>query len=234
MVAIRVLEGEERVPYGWGLLPMGVGIALWAFSYAPPATKTLPFPPEPHWRVPVMWAGAVLAMVGLFLLVAPLVRRARSRRRAVEIAPPLVPPVDLTITNDMGQLFVCNNGARAEFIADVVGMTGQNGRHMNKQWSVIWAGQDENAEPNERVMDIPTGVTRTLLVWKGRFINGPLMTPAVEFLPHPNSDYIIPTLDGQTVSVRLRIVRLDPPGFTERTVRAGRSTDGKWIAEVSD
>ena len=174
--------------------------------------------------IPLLVAGIVV--IGLVTDRLPGLANRRVSPKRVEA------PIDLTVTNDMGWLYVCNNGPRAEFVADVVGMTAPNGTAMNKQWSVIWAGQDD--EQTERAMDIPTGVTRTLLLWKGKFINGPLMHPAVEFLPHPNSDYIVPTLDGTTISVRLRIVRVDPPGFTERTVTAGRSSDGGWIAEVGD
>lgn len=77
---LHVLDGEQRVPYGWGLLPMGVGVALWAFSYAPRATEAVPFPPEPRWRVVVMLAGIAMAFVGLFLLGAPRVRKLILRR----------------------------------------------------------------------------------------------------------------------------------------------------------
>jgi len=72
---LRVLDGEHRVTHGWGFFPVGVGTFLWAYAYSPKATAAVRFPPEPGWRSPVMAVGVAMAVVGLFLLLAPLGRK---------------------------------------------------------------------------------------------------------------------------------------------------------------
>lgn len=80
----HVLDGQTRIANAWGLLPMGVAIFLWAYTYAPRGTPSHPYPPEPAWRTSVMYLAVVIAVVGLFLLLAPPVRRLVIRRRSGE------------------------------------------------------------------------------------------------------------------------------------------------------
>ena len=54
---------------------MGVTIAAWAYSYVPRGTLTIPYPAEPAWRIPVMWVGVMVGAAGLFLIVAPWIRK---------------------------------------------------------------------------------------------------------------------------------------------------------------
>jgi UPF0716 family protein affecting phage T7 exclusion len=60
---------------------MGVTLAAWAYSYAPRGTLAVSYPPEPAWRVPVIWIGVVAAAIGLFLLVVPWIRKLVLRCR---------------------------------------------------------------------------------------------------------------------------------------------------------
>ena len=92
---VRVLDGAPS-HYGWGALPLGVGMTLWAYSYVPRATPAAPYPPEPEWRIPLMCVGLFLALVGLFLLFAPNVRNLIVSRRNAHAVESKGLPGDLT------------------------------------------------------------------------------------------------------------------------------------------
>jgi hypothetical protein len=246
---LRVLEGENRIAHGWGFLPMGVGLSLWAYAYAPKATRRNPFPLEPGWRVPIMYFGVALAVLGIFLFVAPRLRswwlahhpreqpgpaksfaeaagrlnkRGSSNKESAEAQSTSTPsPVDLTITADGKQIHVRNDGPRAEFTAEIAGVIYPNGTELTKHASLSWVRQDSD----DLSMKIPTSATRTIVLWdiKDSFLGNPaLFRIDVHLLAW--SDGIIPVGDNQAIGVRLRIVRTDPPGVMERIITIGNRT----------
>jgi hypothetical protein len=83
--ALHVLDGESRIDYGWGLFPLGIGIAAALFLWGGPrATLANPYPPEPSWRWPAIGVCLLISAVGLLLLVSPAIGGRLRRRRSGE------------------------------------------------------------------------------------------------------------------------------------------------------
>jgi hypothetical protein len=210
------------------------------------AVAALVFYPLRHHPV----AGLVLVIVVCLLgiaLISIIEKRLAQRKDAQAnqmsaTVPALVEPtnpVDLTITADGVQIHVTNNGPLADFTAEIAGIN-ISGTESPKHGTLRWARPDEE----NLSIGIPLGATRTIPLWT-------VEDGVVSLIPsHPMlkrnlvhllawSDGMIPVGPNQSIRVRLRIVRADPPGFTDRIVTIGNHTSGdsqrfqqSWYSEV--
>lgn len=191
------------------------------------AVAALVFYPLRHHPVAGLVLVILICLVGIAVITLVERRLAQRRSNKEKIAQPASKPspVDLTITNDMGQIHVRNNGPRAEFTAEIAGVIATNGTELvNKRASVSWMGP--SSQDDVWSMDIPTGATRTLALWEPRiaFPGIPALTTFNPFLL-AYSDAHIPIGADHAIGVRLRVVRVDPPGITERMVTIGKHGD---------
>jgi len=148
---------------------------------------------------------------------------------------------DLLVTADGTQIHVRNNGPRAEFTAEIANLILPNGTEStNKHASLSWVRQDED----QLSMDIPRDATRTIVLWEidmnqyARPIPNQSRTSYVHLLAW--SDHLTPVEANQAMGVRIRFVRSEPSGFTDRIVTIGNRTTGdanswqqSWYCDVA-